>query len=100
MGFDLVNTIPIMIGTLPLRNIWQSMPAYPPPTVPEGKNFASNKHSGSTEKLILDKISFILRFIACKLGWVAPVIPIEGYSDLPPPTYSTAIGIDEGESAS
>ena len=66
MGFDLVNTIPIMIGTLPLRNIWQSMPAYPPPTVPEGKNFASSKHSGTTEKLIrviLEKILFILRFI-------------------------------------
>ena len=37
MGFDLVNTIPITIGTLPLRNVWQNVPNYPPPTVPEGR---------------------------------------------------------------
>ena len=26
----------MIIGTLPLRNVWQSMPGYPPPAAPEG----------------------------------------------------------------
>ena len=33
-------------------------------------------------------------------GWVAPSappIPLDGYSDLPPPTYEQAITVDEGD---
>ena len=33
-------------------------------------------------------------------GWVAPsapLIPLDGYSDLPPPTYEQAITADEGD---
>ena len=36
MGFDLVNTIPITIGTLPLRAVLQSWPSGPPASAPEG----------------------------------------------------------------
>ena len=47
IGFDLVNKIPITIGTIPLRAVFQTWPSYtpnpasyiPPPSADEGTNY-------------------------------------------------------------
>jgi len=77
IGFDLVNKIPITIGTIPLRVVFQTWPTYipnPPPYIPPPYPQGGN--------------------IGGPSGWVAP-IPLDGYADLPPPTYSQAISADE-----
>jgi len=78
IGFDLVNKIPITIGTIPLRAVFQTWPTYTPNAAPYIPPPSADEE---------------------KLGWVAPSappIPLDGYGDLPPPTYSQAISADEG----
>ena len=41
--------------------------------------------------------TFHPNIIIGQMGWSAPPIPLDGYSDLPPPTYNQAISADEGD---
>ena len=123
IGFDLVTTIPIRIGTIPLRAVFQSWPSYTgsrvqnsQPTInAEGDQIQIqeilNRKYCKKGLIEIDLISSRL-YILGGSGWVlpsippstappyvppsAPPIPLEGFDDLPPPTYEQAISADEG----
>ena len=108
IGFNLVVSIPITIGTIPLRSYFQQIAAARPSYPPSSSTMGHSGHQGETKwEPFSDEAAAPPQYQPYNPNQAspsyaqptynptAPPMPPTGYTDLPPPSYADAVAAHE-----